>query len=176
MQRLNRVFDVALIVSLIAVSTIGGISAYFIDRNETVNRFAMGDCSIEILEEFNNPDIEPNEITTITKKVMVRNVGENCCAVRIRANFSTEDVLSYTSVDYNTEFWLYNSEDGYWYYRYPLKVSQSESEDDLTQPLFTRLVIDKPTPEEVKDFEVYVYAEGRNCNADDDPIKIWEAC
>ena len=166
---------VASISIIVACSVcITGISAYFIATKEAINSVSIGHAQIVINEEFVNPDIEPLVVTTITKKVSIENIGPNSCSVRVRAEFSNEDVLSYTSVDYDTENWTYSN--GYWYYNKVLKAN--DWSNDMTRPyettpLFSKLVLDRPTQDQIDDFDVYVYAECRNCAADENPMNIW---
>jgi hypothetical protein len=138
---------------------ITGISAYFIATGSAINEVEVGNDEISLQETFQNPDIEPGEVTVITKKVTVNNTGKNYASVRVRVMFSASDVLDYTTVDYNTSDWSEEG-DGCWYYKRPLAVGQE------TTPLFNKLTLTNPTEDQVKDFNVYVYAESRNCSSD----------
>lgn len=176
-RKINRNWlIVAAIAIIVACSVcITGISAYFIATKEAVNSVSVGHAQIVINEDFVNPDIEPLKVTTITKKVSVENIGPNPCSVRVKAEFSNEDVLSYTTVDYDTTNWTYD--DGYWYYNKVLKANDWSNDQTTpyeTTPLFNKLVLNKPTQDQIKDFDVYVYAECRNCSETDNPLDVWK--
>ena len=157
-KRKNTVLITSLLVIIIAGMTIVGISAYFTAIDRAQNFTAIGYAKEKINEVFENPDIKPNKTTTITKKVNIENIGPNTVGVRVRVEFSSDDVLDYTLVDYNTTDW---EKDGdFWYYRQPL-----QSGDETTQ-LISKLVLDNPTAEQVSDFDVFVYSESRNCSDD----------
>ena len=146
---------------------ISGITAYLIAADRAANRTSAGNNEIEIREVFDNPDIEPDEITEITKQVTVKNTGINCAGVRVRVEFSSSDVertdpadtAKWAVVDYNTTNWQKSGD--YWYYKTPL------ARGETTEPLFRRITCDHPTSEQVRDFDVFIYAESRNCEAND---------
>jgi hypothetical protein len=157
----NSAFLIAVLLILAVGITITGISAYFISQSDASNSINIGNNELTIKETFKNPDIRPNRVTEITKKVEVKNTGLNPAGIRVKAEFSNSDVLTYTEVDYNETDWSYNKNDGYWYYKTPVKPN------DSTSPLFNTLTLRNPTAEQVSDFDVYIYAESRNCEEND---------
>ena len=181
-KRKNHKAMLAVAITVIAICSIGitGITAYFIAAREAVNSASIGHNRITINENFENPDIEPLKITTVTKQVSVENIGSNPCAVRVKATFSDESVLSYSDIDYDTANWTLSN--GYWYYNSVLAPNDGEDVETLqedasayeTSALFRKIVINRPTQEQVKDFEVYIYAESRNCRLTDNPMDIWK--
>lgn len=174
-KRKNHKAMLAVAIMVIAICSIGitGITAYFIAAKEAVNSASIGHNRIVINENFENPDIEPLEITTITKQVSVENTGPNPCTVRVKAAFSDESVLSYADIDYDTDNWTLF--DGYWYYNSVLAPNEGENISDYeTSALFRKIVINRPTQEQVRDFDVYIYAESRNCRLTDNPMGIWK--
>ena len=177
----DRLSKLMILIAILSVMDVAGIAAYFTDRSTAVNSVSIGCSQIIINENFENPDIEPLAITTITKKVTVENTGPNACAVRVKASFSDEAILDYADVDYNTDDWTYY--DGYWYYNSVLEVNNGEQDAENsdgnaanceTTPLFNEVVLSRPTQEQIKDFDIYIYAECRNCSPEDNPMEIWE--
>ena len=142
----------ALLVIVVAGLSITGISAYFISTSDIINRSTVGNNDIEILEEFKNPDIDPEGVTEITKKVVLKNTGKKPTKVRVSVRFSTSEMLPFTEIDYNTAKW---EKDGDWW-NYKDIIAPGET----TEPLFTKLTITKPG-RKTQDFNVYVYAERR---------------
>lgn len=161
-QKQGTLLLVSLAVILLAGTAIVGIYAYMTAQDRLVNVTGVGYCESSIEEEFENPDIIPNRVTTITKKVKIRNTGVNTAGIRVRADFSSSDVLSYTTVDYNTgsgsDKWTKQGD--FYYYNTPVKPNEETSE------LFTKLTLRNPTAAQVADFDVYVYSECRNCDDD----------
>ena len=147
------------LLSIILLSLcITGVCAYFIAIQARENIFSVGNSDINITEEFRNPDIEPDEITTITKKVIVGNSGKNYSGIRVRVEFSSSDVTNWATIDYNTADWTKKGE--YWYYNLPLSPGAE------TKPLMNEVVCNRPTADQLKDFDIYIYAESRNCEND----------
>ena len=172
----KMVLAVALGAILIASLSIAGISAYFTARDRAENVVGVGNSDIDIHEDFDNPDIEPDEITQITKRVTIQNVGKNTAGVRVRVDFGDASLLDevnqqgqpVVTVDYNTEDWEKDGE--YWYYKKPILTEDDPStpeDESVTTPLFNTIELNRPTGPQVKDFQVYVYAECRNCEDDD---------
>ena len=154
----NSLLAIALSVIFFAGICITGISAYFISVAEAENEVNIGNNQVSIEETFENPDIKPNKTTYIKKKVEIANTGKTPAAIRVKAEFSKDDVFKYTTVDYNNDDW--EKAGDYWYYKEPILPEQQ------TTPLFTKLTLKNPTAEQLSDFDVYVYAESRNCEKD----------
>ena len=149
----------SILVIMISSLMITGIYAYFTYVDFAENQIEPGNSEVAIRETFANPDIEPDEITTITKKVSVENTGINPSGVRIRADFSDKTVLNWVSADYNTTDW---SKDGDWWYYKKVLLPGEE-----TKPLFNKLTCNRPTSAQVSDFDVYLYSESRACSSED---------
>ena len=130
-----------------------GVTAYLTDADIARNKFVIGGNRIEIEEGFiPPPELKPG--ISFTKNVRVKNIGTSDCYVRVMAVFSNSDMEKYCEVDWNTENWVYNSEDGYWYY--PKAISKGNK----TPSLFTKVKIADNTPEaSIEDFDIIVYAE-----------------
>lgn len=138
---------------LICIFAIGSIVAYLTDADKKINTATIGGSNITVTEDFDPPDkMKPGDV--IPKDVKVKNLGPSSCFVRVKAVFTNEDVLSYCTVDWNTKDWVYNSEDGYYYYKTAIKKNQS------TSSLLTKVTISSSAKEEdIKPFDILVYAE-----------------
>ena len=156
--RSSRLFMISVMVIMLTSLLITGICAYFTFTDFRENTVSMGNNEISITEAFSNPDIKTGEITTITKRVEINNTGINCAGVRVRTEFSEKEILDWASADYNTADWEKNGD--YWYYRKALRPGEK------TEPLFNSITCSNPSAEQVKNFEIYVYAESRCCDPD----------
>lgn len=158
MKRNKIILTTSLIVIFTAALCITGISAYFTAIAHKENVTSAGNNEITIEETFSNPDIEPNTVTELTKRVTVKNTGINCAGIRIRAEFSEKTITDWVDIDYNESDWTKDGD--YWYYNNPVEPGEE------TAPLFTKLTCNNPTAEQVRNFDVYLYSESRNCEAD----------
>lgn len=163
-KKLNNTILTTALITIIAVSmTITGIMAYFVSRDMAENGFTVGNNEISLHETFRNPDIVPGQVTEITKKVDVTNTGINYAAIRIRVEYSDSVLMAENggkvSADYDTVHWT--KVGNYWYYNEPVAPDQSTE-----YSLFNKVTVTNPTEEEARDFNVYVYAESRDCDED----------
>ena len=146
-----------------------GVVAYLSDADNSDNSFIIGGNTIELVEEF----IPPKELApgvVIKKDVSVTNTGLNDCYVRVMAVFTNSDMGDWCTVDWNTGAgWVYNQEDGYWYYPNPI------SNGETTPSLFTTITLSEDIPESlVKDFDMIVYAESYQSADSEDYASAWE--
>lgn len=155
--RENRILALALVIIIGVGITITGVSAYLIFSESASNNVSVGTNELKIYEVFNNPELIPGIRTDINKKVKIKNIGTTASNVRVRVDFSDESLLQENggcvTVNYDSDDWLFCKDDGYWYYRKQLAV------DEETTYLFDGVVVDKPTAEEIRNFNIYVYAE-----------------
>ena len=140
-------FSCATAALLICVT---GVVAYLVDADRANNKLVIGGSNIELVENFVPPErLKPG--VTFTKNVRVKNLGLSDCYVRVMAKFSDSDIGKYCEVDWNTEEWNYNEEDGYWYY--PSSISKG----DKTPNLLTTITLSEDIPESaIKDFNMIV--------------------
>lgn len=152
MKKLIKLLLIIFCAILFLSISIAGISAYLINTDTAVNVLTIGNNNIEIFEDFPVPNPQPG--SSHKKVVQITNTGSVECYVRVLATFSNSDMGDYCSIDWNTNDWVYNSSDGYWYYTGAIAAGEA------TQPLFTKITIFSSISEEnMKDFEVIVYAE-----------------
>jgi hypothetical protein len=146
---------IAVIIGVIVLVVLGvaAVSAYLIDAETVINQTVVGGNTIEIVEDFDPPEeVKPG--TVITKDVKINNLGPNDCYVRIRALFSNSDMAKYCTVNWNTTDFIYDAQNGYYYYPAVLTVGA------VTPSLFTTITVSSDIPEnEIKEFRVIVYAE-----------------
>jgi surface protein len=143
----------ALVVAMLCVGVYNTITAYMSDGGRLVNTFVIGGNQVEILEDFIPPEkLTPG--TSFKKEVKVSNVGVNECFIRVMVQFTNSDMGQYCTVDWNTDDWVFNEEDSYWYYKHPV------ANGNETTSLFTRITLSNDIPEAIiKDFDVIVYTE-----------------
>jgi len=149
---------VLILLSVLILGALGitGIYAYLTDADTAENKVTIGGNNIKIVEEFNPPsELKPG--VSFTKNVKVSNEGPVDCFVRIKAVFSDSDMEKYSIVDWNVYDedtnpdgdWIYNEEDGYYYYPdiiYAPVVSDGEEKEEegksiSTTPLFENVTI-----------------------------------
>lgn len=168
----NRMLIASLLVILFAGLCITGISAYFMALDRAENNTSVGNSKISVKETFRNPDIIPGKITEITKQVSIQNTGKNYSGVRVKAEFSSSEVTDWTSIEYNDHpsesgdehYWILSGD--FWYYSSPLAPGEE------SEMLFEKITCNKPSQDQIQDFNVYIYAESRNCNKDDSASAI----
>lgn len=122
-----------LAAALAAAFCIGGIFAYYTDRQALTNTITAGQNTTKIVEEF-----DPTPQDDVYKKaVRIENTGDIPCYVRVYLAFSDEEVtgISKLSSDGKTYYgmadyvknlpsgWVHGS-DGYFYYTKALKPGE----------------------------------------------------
>ena len=165
----NLSFLCLAIVSLLGISLgIGNLIAYLADGDTAINKLDIGQNEIELVEEFQPPkELTPG--VSFTKDVSVINIGPCSCYVRIKSVFTDSDMEKYCTVDYNDEDFVYNDEDGFWYYKEVLNF------DSSTPSLFTTVILSDTIPEsEIKDFDILIYAESYQSDGFDSYEDAWE--
>ena len=141
-----------LLTVLLVFVPIHKMSAYLADGDTTVNSFVVGGNRITIEEDFDPKPVAPGE--TITKKVQIKNTGPNNCYIRVRAVFSDSRVGQYADVDWNRSEWVYDENDEYYYYKFPVATNET------TSSLMTNIVFSDLMPSEcVGDVDMLIYAE-----------------
>ncbi|MCD8154024.1 MAG: SipW-dependent-type signal peptide-containing protein [Clostridiales bacterium] len=154
------------ILLMAGVLCAGGTAAYFSDFAAARNTVAVGRNTTEIQEEFPDPTPTPIENNPqYDKTVWVGNVtgGESGfnvdCYIRVSLSYSNDDIgRGVTLQGLDTENWVYDPEDGYYYYRWIVEEGQR------TTPLFTGIQIDSGKvdatyQEYLTGFSVNVYEE-----------------
>lgn len=142
---------------VLALATVGLTYAYLQTHTQNLrNTFTAGEITTVIEED---PSID----TTIHKNPSVKNTGKNDSIIRMRVTISPSKIEKFlvknNSINYDSQTWVYNKTDGFWYYQGVVKPGES------TTPLFTEvndLIKDGKIIEEfkdVKDFQITLYQE-----------------
>ena len=134
----------------------------------------------EIEEDFPDPTPTPMENgSSYRKEIRIGNFSGSVkgfqadCYVRMSLSYSNDDIgrgVKLTGLD--TANWVYNSQDGYYYYR--KKISEGEK----TAPLCTGFQIDPQKIDDtyrdsIKDFEINVYEEAVQAEGFSDYESAW---
>ena len=149
----KRKFAIILFCLLILAIGIVGIGAYLTDADSLVNSLKIGQNTIEIIEEFDPPE-EVIPGVSFPKDVKVKNTGPTDCYIRIKAVLSNSHMEQYCEIDWNKTDWIYNAEDGYYYYPDAL-TSGAETPSLMT----TVKIKDSAAEDKIIDFNIIVYAE-----------------
>lgn len=157
-----------------------GTAAYFSDFDGRINIAAIGSVTTEIDEDFPDPTPTPIENNpSYKKKIWTGNFSGNekgfnaDCYVRMSLSYSDNDIGKGVEIlGLDTENWIHNAEDGYYYYR--KKVSEGE----VTTPLCTGFQInsnkiDDTYKDSISDFEINVYEESVQAEGFSDYEKAW---
>jgi hypothetical protein len=149
--------------------SINGAHAYMSDQEDLQNKTKVGNVNTKIVEEF----VPPSKLTAgepFTKDVKVQNLGPTACFIRVKAVFTDSDIGDLCEVDWNSNDFIYNPDDGFWYYPNVLEANE------LTPSLFTQVkvletvvrddgtgtdtkVTISVTSEMLKDFDIIIYQE-----------------
>jgi hypothetical protein len=148
-----------------------GLHAMLTDKDKANNDLVIGAVNTVIVEDFTPPPkLEAGK--SFTKDVKVNNVGPTACFVRIKAVFTDSDMEKLCTVDWNTTDFIYNEQDGFWYYPHVLEsndgtpslfttvtvkttIKQSQKQEDGST-----VEVDVPVTEAMlKDFDIIIYQE-----------------
>ena len=157
---------VILSVAVFAISSIG-IAAYLSASDLMENNVTIGGVNVSIEEDFDPPGkLEPG--TEFKKEVAVRNEGPSDAYVRIKAVFTDSRMGDNCTVDWNTTDFVYNADDGYYYYKEPLEVHSA------TPLLFSTVkVSESMDPSKIREFDILVYAEAYQSEGFADYNEAW---
>ena len=177
MNKLKRPVFLLLTTGLLCAT---GTAAYFSDFEKKINSAAVGYVTMEIEEDFPDPTPTPMENgPSYRKEIRIGNFSGSVkgfqadCYVRMSLSYSNDDIgrgVKLTGLD--TANWVYNSQDGYYYYR--KKISEGEK----TTPLCTGFQIDPQKIDDtyrdsIKDFEINVYEEAVQAEGFSDYESAW---
>lgn len=158
---------------LLFLSAAATTMAYYTYLKMSNNTFSVGENKIEITEEYAPPKEMEEGDNIYKKKVQIENTGTVPCYVRVFAEFSDSTVRDasflspngsdyYPAVQYKDhlpEEWVYIADEenellgGYYYYTKPL------GKRAVTVSLFRTVKTHFGTADEIKDYEIIVYAE-----------------
>lgn len=155
--------------ALAALAITGGALAFLTDIASKTNILTIGGNTIEIVEDFEPPEIIEAGIS-FKKDVQIKNTGPSDCYVRVKVVFTDSDMEKFcTFTDLNTTDWIYNSSDNWYYY------TQSLKKEELTSSLFTNVAISNNLESyQIKDFDILLYAESFQAYEFDNYEDAWE--
>lgn len=146
-KRFHSIWTAAFALSALFLlgGTVKPVMAYLTDIAEDMdNKFTIAlDSTSKVVEKFPdpNPDLSEDSIASYEKAVQVINTGYIDEYVRLRLDFSDSDIESKTKFSYDGQNfysveeyrkhlpsgWVYNAEDGYYYYTKILETGDWES-------------------------------------------------
>lgn len=152
-NRKIRILAIIIATIIILAIAIAYRYGYFTDKESKTNNINLGYNKIQVNENY-TPPLNIKKGISYTKEPYITNIGNVECYVRIKSVISDSRVAEYLSLDYNTENYTYNEDDGYWYYKNIVKPGER------TESLFTTVSIAEEADDIVLDgFDIYVYAE-----------------
>ncbi len=143
----KKMLLIVLSVVLVSAAAIGATLAYFSATATADNTFTVGNVQIKLEEprwlasgSKDAPEVYPGE--PLEKDPFVTNTGANPCVVRIKVSLP---IAGITFRNLDTTNWI-DGEDGYYYYKYPLKSSIDSDPNNAsltvsTTKLFTHVVM-----------------------------------
>lgn len=148
MSRSVRNLAVKAAVLLLLCCIIPVAVSFMISGNHITNTVTAGYNEIHISEVFGEYSAFEGG-KDYEKRVSVKNDGTVPCYVRVFAELEDPGTAEVISIDFNTDDWTEKQDDGFYYYRKVLQVSEE------TEPLFTTLAVD----EDVSEFAMICYSE-----------------
>ncbi|MDO5337203.1 MAG: hypothetical protein Q4E89_07045 [Eubacteriales bacterium] len=173
-----------ILLTLLPVLTAAGVTVSYLTAHDTkMNAVGVGKNPIQIQEEFPEPTPtpQPGGEKSYKKVVTIANTPDGVtgflvdCYVRAYISYNNSDIgKAVTLQGLDTANWVYNSKDGYYYYRPVLK------EKERTTPLMTGFLVDPSQIERayeqyIESFEINVYAESIGTQNYDSYQSAWEA-
>lgn len=169
----KKYIKLAVIAACLFSLCIGSTFAYLTYRQTIVNTFTVGHNEITVTEDYEPPKEMQAGDNRYKKNVQVKNTGTVPCFIRVYVAFSDGDIektskLSPNGTDYYpaSEYgnhlpdgWAFIPENtdqelgGYYYYTKPVESGQK------TTALFQKVNTHFETAEDVKPYEIFVYAE-----------------
>jgi hypothetical protein len=159
---------VAVLLVLLSAFVTRGLYAYYTDGDSASNQFTIGGSNVEVVENYQPPkELIPG--VSFTKEVSVKNLGPSSAYVRIKAVFTTSDMAQWCTVDWNTEDFIYNEADNFWYYTKALEEGES------TPNLFNSVTLSEDIPESaIEAFDILIYTEAYQSTGFDDYQAAWD--
>lgn len=169
MKKIIKKSIFAICCVLLCLLGIGVIDAYLTTMDNTKNILSIGNNTIEIIENYEPPEKIIAGIS-FKKEIQVQNTGLSDCYVRLKVVFSDSDMEKFCSfLDLNTTDWTYNTEDNWYYYTKRL------SNNEITSSLFTTISISDTIKDyQIKDFNIFAYAESFQASNYDNYEEAWE--
>ena len=117
---------------------IGTTYSYYLDTDSLVNEATSGKSDITIEEDFIKPPTDPTPGTTIKKNVSAIANGSDSY-IRMMVLVNDSEVANCITLNYSkSQNWV-KENDGYWYYKIPVKEGQ-QTDNLLESVTFNRVL------------------------------------
>lgn len=166
---------------LFVLSITGTAYAAWKVTGTSVNVINTSGVRAQILEDYDRPGaVYPGN--TIKKVVQVQNTGDSACIVRVKVEkawgtgrdasgslitdetYSTDNIL----IAYNTEYWIYEESDGYYYYKGVLEAGETTK-----AALFEGFTVEETTGNEYMGLEADIYVKMECVQAAAEGLSVW---
>ena len=168
-SRKKRILAAGALLLMLGAAAGSGTYSYLSDSKGIKNEFVIGANTIEIAEEFQQPDeLAPG--TTFNKYPKIRNTGSVPCYVRMLAEFSDSDIANMAKMNFESSKWSEKQADGYYYY------SEILMPGETTEALFTTVTILQSADEtKLDDFDIIIYGESVQSEGYSSGSEAWNA-
>lgn len=198
-MKLKKILPIFLLCGLILIPAVPAAVSYMTDQpDDMLNPFTIAmDSTTTVVEKFPDPGEPEGTIQSFEKAVQIANTGYIDCYTRVALTFSEDDIknktkYSYDGTNYYTQEeyinhlpsgWVYNKDDGYFYYTPILEASWNEIENKfvydkqwgehfypegenvmvshaaITTPLIRYVKTEFDSPEDMRTYSLHVYSE-----------------
>lgn len=155
----------ASVLGIVGVSKV--VSAYLTDAKKEDNILVLGEVDGEIEENFDPPEELVDGDNEFTKQIRIRSTGSAPMYTRVSIEFSNSRIEKLSTVtadgtnyyplselkDHLNDGWVYNEEDGYYYYTKFLET------DEVTTPLIEMVKTTFPKKSDVEAYDILVSAQ-----------------
>ena len=169
-----------LVLALASVFSAGHALAYWLVEGKTDNLISTGKLAAKIVEEYEQGQLVfPGDV--VDKVVNIANTGEVDSIIRVRVakawgriddegGFSADETLSTANIviDYNSDLWVYDDGDGYFYYKRVLVPGEMTA-----QPLFTKFAVSSAIANDFAGMHVSIGIEMESLQAGYGAISLW---
>lgn len=171
----------SVILVLVFLFSGGQVLAAWQTQGDTVNKITMSSVKGKIEETYiQGQEIYPNQ--EVEKRVWVANTGTVDMLVRVKVTLAWGDTLDEAGnvivnpdlgtdniiIEYDTEHWLYDEKDGYYYYKGVLKPGEK------TPPLFESFTLDAAADRDYANKYGSILVEMECVQAGGDGISYWQ--
>ena len=162
-----------IILAVACVSTfvcVRGVAAYMTSHGNKTNPITAGAVNTELHQTLVLPhDGALQSSDRVREKIYVSNKGPNDAYIRIYADFKDSYTDAYVTVDYNTDDYVYNRDDGYWYCREAVTAGED------TPELIEGITVSENLPEDYTlDLDMVVYQEAYQADGFTDYQAAWD--
>lgn len=172
---------IAMAAALVTLLTQSSLAFYSI-LGEATNVITSGQIKCKIIEKMGNADFPAEGVyilpgSTVSKKVSVKNVGENPFWLRVKLKNTIDNTVitsDFVELDLNKTDWI-DGKDGFFYYKKPLEP-EAETEKLFTQVKIAGGADNRHSGKTIK-IAIYAYAVQSEYNDASSPLNVtgWPA-